>query len=90
MNKEQVGGDVIYELRNLAIPFVLMLAKNGMDYIQSNKQKSKKVNKPRASPPKTKKTKGGCGCSARPAIGGNDEITKLANNLNQVMASYKI
>lgn len=45
--------DVMHELRNLAVPFGLMLAKNGMDYLKS--KKTTKASKPKASEKKPKK-----------------------------------
>lgn len=87
--QQQVGGaDVMFELRNLAVPFVLLLAKNGMDYIKNKKTKTS-TQPIRKSRPVTKQ-RGGCGCSAnKPTLGGaQGELNTLANNLSSIMSSY--
>jgi len=83
--KDFCGGDVMYELRNLAVPFTLLLAKNGMDYVQKKDAKSTKT-------PAKKTTKGGgCGCmNSKSSVRLGGEIDKLASNLNTIMNSYKI
>lgn len=92
--KTTQGGDIMYDLRNLAVPFVLMLAKNGMEYIEKNK--SMLNQKPKSQKPKRKTQsrdkKGGCGCTSNPLIGGEkrDAINELANNLNKIMDTYTI
>lgn len=86
--KDFCGGDVIYELRNLAVPFTLLLAKNGMDYIQK-KGKTTKTSTTKA-PPKQVTKRGGCGCmNSKSSVRLGGEIEKLAQNLNTIMNSYK-
>jgi hypothetical protein len=46
MEKEQYGGSLLLELRNLAIPFSLLLAKNGVEYVMK-KRKSQEKEEPK-------------------------------------------
>jgi hypothetical protein len=93
------GSQVMLELRNLAIPFALLLAKNGLDHIIKSKGKGKspKAKTVASQKPKAKaavksksvpKTRGGCGCNLPPVTQGGATIESISNQLTTLMKSY--
>lgn len=90
----QIGGDIVTDMKHLAIPFSLLLALNGVDYIK--KQQKKKA----LAPPKPSKKKqaprqsgGACGaCNGAKMVGGtavNNELHKLAMDIKSILSQYK-
>lgn len=84
------GGDIMHEIRNLAVPFTLLLAKNGIEQLKKNKRRAESKAKSKS---KSKKTKGGdCGCT-KEKVGGSvsaayNQIDNMANKLHNVMKNY--
>lgn len=99
--KQGGGADIMFELRNLAVPFVLMLSKNAIEYMKDKKMATKPTKpKPSSLPRKNKTTDkkktatkrgGGCGCSGKGATisGGGSEIDNLARNLSNIINAYR-
>lgn len=82
----QKGGDLLTDVRNLAVPFGILLAKNGLDYVMSrnSKKSSKAPSKPKKSAHRKNKTpmKGGsdgcvlCAAQSSPPAGGASRISQ--------------
>jgi hypothetical protein len=80
---KQDGGSVMADLQNLAIPFALLLAKNGLDYI------SKKG----AAPQKPTKGKVGVGKRSKKVQRGgevnSDQVVDLQKNMKAYLGGFK-
>lgn len=101
-SKTQHGGDLLTDVRNLAIPFSLLIAQKGLEYVMN------KDDKPAAMPAKAKSArktqKGGahdgcalCAASAQAGGANNrvsharvaEEFRKLSQDLQELLTSYK-
>ena len=69
------GGNILGDVKDLAVPFGLVLAKSGIDYVMSKKSAKPKTSKPKTNKPKVKKQlKGGdCALCASSSKGGAGE-----------------
>lgn len=72
---KQDGGSIMADLQNLAIPFALILAKNGLDYI------SKTPAKPTTGKRGKKAQRGG--------EVGADQVTDLQKNMKAYLGGFK-
>lgn len=86
--KLQLGGDLVTDVKALAIPFSLLLAMNGVDFLKKKKTptSAKKTEK------KTKTSqKGGCGCGTKRMVGGtpiSKELAKLSDDIKTILNQY--
>lgn len=82
----QSGGSVLLQVKELAIPFSLLLAKNGIEYLMSKSQKSQKKSvKPapkKTVQPKKRTQKGGA-----PEM--QQSLTQLAHDIKTLLSEYK-
>jgi hypothetical protein len=101
MSSLQTGGDLFSDVRSLAVPFSLILARIGIEKMKaqykttpkgaSNKKQSEKKPKAVASAKKTpavrksKKMTGGCGCSGVRAPMTGGGADSIENNGNFVL-----
>lgn len=88
---KQIGGDLMTDIKSLAIPFSLLIALNGMKLLRKKKDAKNQ--------PHSKSTqKGGCGCTGSRKLGGggkmiggtvvNQELAKLANDIQTILSRY--
>lgn len=94
MSKSQTlkGGNILGDVKDLAVPFGLVLAKSGIDYVMTKKTPKSKTQstKPKATKPKAKKiVRGGaaggeCALCASSAKGGATEAAHA-----QLRAEFK-
>ena len=94
VSKNLNGGDLMSDVKNMVIPFGLLLAKNGVDYMAKAKKAPKpKVSKPKAkvpsSPKKAAPKRGGCGACANKALVGGQASSKSVsrNHFEQELAN---
>jgi hypothetical protein len=97
LSPAQYGGNILSDVRTLAIPFSLLLAKNGVEYLmhKSGKTPASKtvkartpkpkspVQKKKVVAPKAKKQSGGADNAAM-----NASIGKLAADIKSLLARY--
>lgn len=93
----QCGGGFAADVRALAVPFSLVLAKFGLSSLKKKNAGAKKPSQPKAkapqskqkSPSKKSKTQrgGGCGCAGTPPpmMGGAQTMTALTSSANQII-----
>jgi hypothetical protein len=72
---KQDGGSILADLQNLAIPFSLLLAKNGLEYLSKRK-------------PKTAEKGKGRGKGKRVQRGGESEFLGQVADLQSDMKAY--
>lgn len=89
-NKALHGGDLITDVRNLAIPFSLLIAQKGIEYLANRKTDTDKTDKK----PAKKMTGGGhegCALCAAVQAGGRSRQTASSNRLShqRVAAEFK-
>lgn len=86
------GGALVDDMKNLAVPFAILLAQQGLKGMLNKKEDSKgskgsKGSKKSAS----KKQSGGSGCSscaATPLAGGASRYAKLSAEIDKFLAKY--
>ena len=103
-SKSQQGGDLLNDVRNLAIPFSLLIAQKGMEYLANRRTPTP------ASAKRTSRMRGGAheGCALCAAQQGGrkqassgdssarltharvaEEFRQLSSDLQQLLTSYK-
>ena len=101
--KLQIGGDLVTDIKALAIPFSLLVAMNGVKFLKNKKaqkpdpKNGKSSNKKGQTKGKPQQ-KGGCGCpgnklttGGRKMIGGttvNRELAKLSDDIRSILSRY--
>lgn len=90
--KNQDGGNILLEVRNLAIPFSLILAKNGLEYLakkqQASKPSIKKTEKASNRRPKKIGQKGGATAAAEQQM--KESLQNLTVEIKDLLAKYKV
>ncbi len=90
----QKAGSLVHDVQNLVVPFGLLLAKNGVDYLtKRSKKKSSSKGKRGGDPLAAIKQEGACACGATSQIAGaspafQTELTNLAQDLRRIVHSY--
>lgn len=74
---DQSGGNIIGDIAGLAIPFSLILAKNGIEYLTKKREVSSSK----------KKVGGACPCN-RSKAGGATEMKASLNDLQTSLKGY--
>lgn len=77
---KQDGGSIMADLQNLAIPFALLLAKNGLEYLSQKKE----APSPKAKGKGGKKRKGQSGGEV-----GVDQVMDLQKNMKAYLGGFK-
>lgn len=90
----QKAGSLVHDVQNLVVPFGLLLAKNGVEYlVKRSKKKSLSKGKRGGDPLAAIRQEGSCACGATTQIAGastafQTELTNLAQDLRRIVHSY--
>jgi hypothetical protein len=90
--KKKKGGALVDDMKNLAVPFAILLAQQGLKGMLNKNNDSKRPASSRSASSRSNKSKsGGSGCSscaATPLAGGASRYAKLSEEIDKFLAKY--
>lgn len=90
----QKAGSLVHDVQNLVVPFGLLLAKNGVEYLAKRSKKKSSKGKRGGDPQALGvQQQGACACGATTQFAGasaafQTELTNLAQDLRSIVKAY--